>query len=136
MIGLDEGVESRMEDCGIVDHETIGRNFCDRVGFPEMVGKVVQGHVLAKRYLCWKNPSYHDKLSDASKTTLRHQGGPMEDAEAEAFEKTAEFETIIRMRSWDEAAKIPGKAVPGLEDWRPMLEGLLSREGGVGPAGC
>jgi len=126
MIGLKEGSSDRMDDCGIVNHEGIGRNFCDRAGFPATVGRVVEGHVQAKRYLCWKNPEYMAKLSDASKTTLRHQGGPMEDAEAGVFEKSDLFETIIRMRTWDEAAKIKGKVVPTLADWEPMLRGLLT----------
>ena len=29
------------------------------------------------RYLCAKDPSYHNKLTEASKITLGHQGGPM-----------------------------------------------------------
>lgn len=128
MIGLSEGSKDRMDDCGIINHEGIGRLFCDRLGFPETVGQVVEGHVKAKRYLCWKHPEYQAKLSDASKTTLRHQGGPMDDDEAAAFEKSALFDIIIRMRSWDEAAKVPGKVVPTLADWEPTMRALLSTE--------
>jgi predicted HD phosphohydrolase len=125
MIGLSEATKDRMDDCGVVNHEGIGRLFCDRLGFPDTVGQIVEGHVKAKRYLCWKHPEYQAKLSDASKTTLKHQGGPMEDAEATLFEKSDLFDTIIRMRSWDEAAKVPDKAVPTLADWEPTMRTLL-----------
>ncbi|KAA0150759.1 hypothetical protein FNF27_03056 [Cafeteria roenbergensis] len=125
MLGLREGTTDLMDDCGVVNHEGIGRVFCDGLGFPETVGLVVEGHVQAKRYLCWKNPAYASKLSDASKTTLRHQGGAMEDAEAAAFERSPMFDTILKMRTWDEAAKVVGKRVPTLADWEPLLHGLL-----------
>ncbi len=125
MLGLREGTTDLMDDCGVVNHEGIGRVFCDGLGFPETVGLVVEGHVQAKRYLCWKNPAYASKLSDASKTTLRHQGGAMEDAEAAAFERSPMFDTILKMRTWDEAAKVVGKRVPTLDDWEPLLHGLL-----------
>jgi hypothetical protein len=42
---------------------------------------LICNHVSAKRYLCWKYPDYHAKLSPASRTTLRHQGGPMSSTE-------------------------------------------------------
>lgn len=125
MIGMADDTSDRMEDCGVANHEGIGRIFCDRLGFPETVGILVQGHVQAKRYLCWRHPSYATKLSDASKTTLRHQGGAMEEEEAVAFEKNPHFTTIINMRSWDEAAKVPGMKVPSLREWEPTIRSLL-----------
>ena len=42
---------------------------------------LICNHVSAKRYLCWKYPDYHAKLSPASRITLRHQGGPMSSTE-------------------------------------------------------
>ncbi len=77
-----------MDDCGVMHHEKIGADYaCDQLGLPARIGKLILAHVGAKRYLCWKDPSYHAKLSDASKTTLKFQGGPMKKAEALKWEK-------------------------------------------------
>ncbi|CAJ1455748.1 unnamed protein product, partial [Effrenium voratum] len=77
MLGLDDKSHARMEDCGIVDHENLGGQWLSRLGFSSTVCDLVARHVDAKRYLCAINQEYHDNLSAASKTTLRHQGGPM-----------------------------------------------------------
>ena len=67
-----------MDGCGAKNHEGIGADYLKNLGFPERTCEIVRGHVNAKRYLCWKNPDYFQKLSDASKTTLGFQGGKME----------------------------------------------------------
>ena len=46
-------------------------------------------------------------LSDVSKETLVHQGGPMSPSEAAAFEDSQAFSVILKMRTWDERAKNP-----------------------------
>jgi len=52
----------------------------------------------------------------------------MTDSEASAFEKTAYFHDILKMRTWDEKAKIPNWKVPGLEFYLPIARRhLLSR---------
>ena len=81
----------------------------------------MESHVEAKRYLTWKDPNYYAQLSDASKKTLEYQGGRMEKDEAEAFEKYPLFDLIIKMRLWDEAAKIEHQPVSDLEDIRNMI---------------
>lgn len=116
-----------MAGCGAKDHEHIGGDFLKDAGFSERVVEICRGHVKAKRYLCWKNPEYHQKLSEASKTTLGFQGGPMEDQEGQAFEKDPNFQAILDMRKFDEAAKIPGLQVPKIEDYKPMIEKNLCR---------
>ena len=63
---------------------------------------------MAKRYLCYKNPQYYSILSDASKTTLGYQGGPLVEEMACKFEQDPDFDTILAMRKFDEAAKVPG----------------------------
>merc|ERR1719334_3008093 len=50
---------------GTVDHDIVGENFLKELGFPEKVTSFVRGHVQAKRYLVYKNPGYHDTLSEA-----------------------------------------------------------------------
>jgi len=122
LLGLEDPSASRMDDCGVVDHEKIGGDWLRGLGFSEEVSTLVRRHVDAKRYLCCAKPGYHEKLSDASKVTLGFQGGPMTPDEAKAFEKDELFKTILAMRHWDEGAKVAGKEVPGLLDYRKMME--------------
>lgn len=46
--------------------------------------------------------------------------------QAEAFEKHADFQTCLLMRSFDEAAKEPGVEVPPLESYADMIQQNLS----------
>ena len=116
----------RMGDCGVMAHEGIGAAWLESLGFPARTSALVRRHVDAKRYRCWKDPSYHARLSEASKITLGYQGGPMGAEEAAAFEADPLGPLILQMREFDEAAKVPGLAVPGLESYRPLLEGLVA----------
>ena len=117
----------RMGHCGTIAHEGIGAFFLEQRGFPQETCALVRNHVNAKRYLTWKDPSYFNKLSDASKITLGYQGGPMNDEEAKIFENDPFSSIILLMRTWDEAAKIPKRDVPNLDSYRSMLELLLER---------
>eukprot|EP01036_Dinobryon_divergens_P032356 gene32356-41923_t len=128
MLGIEAGSmqELQMEDCGIRNHETIGSQFALQLGFTPRVAELIRNHVSAKRYLCWKYPDYHAKLSSASRTTLRHQGGPMSSAEAEEFEKHADFQNCLLMRTFDEAAKEPDAEVPPLDSYADMIQQNLS----------
>lgn len=119
LLGVKDTTLPRMGDCGIADHENLGGQWLRDLGFSERVATLVARHVDAKRYLCCVNPEY--KLSDASRTTLMHQGGQMTPEEAKAFEEDKNFKIILAMRRWDEAAKVPNKKVPGLESYRSML---------------
>jgi len=112
---------ARMGDLGVQDHEALGAEFLLRLGFSDKVAQLVRGHVQAKRYLVWKHDQYARKLSAASKRTLEYQGGPMNDAEALAFEKSEMFDAILKLRSWDDKAKIVGLRVPGLDHYLPMM---------------
>lgn len=126
LLGMEDPNSARMEDCGVVDHEKLGGQWLAELGFSQQVCKLVARHVDGKRYLCAVKKDYHDTLSPASKTTLRHQGGPMTAEEANDFEKDELHKTIVAMRHWDEAAKIKGKEVPSLESYRDLLEKNIS----------
>lgn len=106
---------------GMVDHEKVGADWLLQKGFGENLCKLIASHVNAKRYLTWKYPAYYEELSEASKQTLIHQGGRMETAEALAFEADPLFPDYIRMRKWDEAAKVEGLPMTGLPDLRQRL---------------
>jgi gamma-butyrobetaine dioxygenase len=86
----------------------------------------VRLHVTAKRYLCAVEPDYCAALSEASRLSLRLQGGPMSADEVQRFESEPEFQAAVAVRRWDDTAKVPALAVPGLEHYRPYLEAALS----------
>lgn len=114
-------VSETMDGYGVMDHEKVGADWLLGLGMGERMCKLIASHVNAKRYLTWKYPSYYEQLSDASKKTLEYQGGRMEEAEAKAFEADPLFDLYIRMRTWDEAAKIEGKPLPELEELKQKL---------------
>jgi gamma-butyrobetaine dioxygenase len=95
--------------------------------FPEEVTEPVRLHVAAKRYLCAVVPRYYGRLSAASVHTLAIQGGPMNDAEAAAFETLPYASAAVAVRRWDEAAKDPAAPGRSFDHFRPLLASLLSR---------
>jgi len=103
MLGMEAGYPIGMDGCGIENHEKIGGDFLLSLGCHPYTAWLVSNHVNAKRFLVWKDPNY--ELSDASRTTLQHQGGPMTDHEAKAFMAVEGYEQALQMRSYDEAAK-------------------------------
>lgn len=121
--------ENEMDGYGIKDHEAIGAEFLRGKGFSKKLARLVESHVEAKRYLTVREPGYYDQLSDASRRTLEYQGGPMTEEEAVAFEQYPLFELIVKMRKWDEQAKIEHKPLPDLERYRDMMyRHLISME--------
>ena len=64
-------------------HENVGFDFLKDYFKPE-VTEPIKLHVQAKRYLC-RNKSYYNLLSEASKISLKLQGGVMNDDEAKKF---------------------------------------------------
>lgn len=109
-----------MEGVGVLDHESIGQEYLVKKGFSQRVAKLVRSHVEAKRFLTFRFPEYFEKLSDASKLTLQHQGGRMNAEEADAFETDPMFDLFIKMRTWDDLAKITNKALPDLNKYKQM----------------
>jgi len=116
-----------MEAYGRKDHEGVAADWLRERGFSEKIVVLVENHVNAKRYLCYANPAYYNNLSEASKHTLAFQGGKMEQQEAEAFEKNPYFDIIIRMRRWDEAAKVEHQQLPDLAHFLSLIQNYLSK---------
>lgn len=114
-------------------HEHLGANRLRHLFVDEIVaaGRL---HVAAKRYLCWKEPGYHDGLSDASKLSLQLQGGPMSEPEARAFEHEPHHELAVRVRRYDDLGKVPGMSTPDLEAFRSLLASFLRRGTACAPA--
>lgn len=111
----------RMGGLGVLHHEDVGADFLASLGMRAGVTELVRGHVAAKRYLVSSDARYAERLSDASRATLRHQGGPMSDAERRAFEALPQHRALLRVRAWDERAKDRELRVPDLDHYVPLL---------------
>ena len=83
--------------------------------FPPAVIEPIRLHVDAKRALCAMEPEYYDALSEDSKRSLKLQGDTFSPADAAAFMAKPHAADAVRVRRWDDAAKIPGAATPPLE---------------------
>jgi phosphonate degradation associated HDIG domain protein len=112
----DEGVDTCHEDLG---HAWLSRYF------PAEVTEPVRLHVAAKRYLCAVEPEYLRQLSPASVQSLALQGGPFSSEEARAFEQNHHGRAAVRLRRWDDGAKVVAWAVPGVAHYRTRLENAL-----------
>ena len=64
-------------------------------------------HVAAKRYLCATDRNYFSLLSPGSVRSLEIQGGFMSDEEVKAFRALRFHDEALRVRRWDEKAKLP-----------------------------
>ncbi|WP_439814275.1 HD domain-containing protein [Zavarzinia sp. CC-PAN008] len=95
--------------------------------FPERMVACIRLHVAAKRYLCAVEPHYYDALSEASVHSLSLQGGPMGSAEIAAFELNPHHADAVRVRRWDDAAKVPGHVTPPFSHYAAVLDRVLSR---------
>ena len=71
-------------------------------------------HVEAKRALCSLEPAYYGALSEDSKRSLALQGGIFSRAETRSFLAKPFAEDALRLRRWDDSAKVPGAATPPL----------------------
>lgn len=109
-----------MDGYGMVDHESLGSQFLREKGFSEKIARLVESHVAAKRYLTYRFPGYFNKLSEASKITLTKQGGVMDEIEAQRFEMDPLHPLYIKLREWDDKAKIEQVPLPALEIYRQM----------------
>ena len=105
-------------------HEECGANILSGF-FPETVVEAVRHHVEAKRYLCAVESGYFACLSEASVNSLNLQGGPMNEKEIETFEKYASKKLSVKVRKWDDAAKVSGLTTPQFSHFVPVLERVL-----------
>lgn len=120
---LCEGAD--MGGYGVVSHERVGAEYLRRCGFGERMAKLVEYHVEAKRYLVLRQPGYFERLSEASRRTLEYQGGAMSEDEADAFERDPLCAVSLRMRVWDEEAKLEWVPVMDLEMLKAKALALL-----------
>ena len=109
---IEQGVDNLHEDAG----DAVLSPF-----FPKAVTEPIRLHVTAKKYLCATDSAYYETLSDASKRTLELQGGAMADEEIREFEGNPHFKNAVRMRRWDDAGKVSGMQVAGVDHYLAMI---------------
>ena len=78
-------------------------------------------HVPAKRYLCAVEADYLQQLSQPSIVSLNLQGGPMTRQEVEGFDENPCAKDAIRLRRWDDTAKVADHKTPPLSHFTKYL---------------
>ena len=104
-------------------HEDIGYEYLKNF-FKKDIVEPIKHHVMAKRYLAREN-KYYNKLSEASKLSLKLQGGVLNNKEALIFEKDEFFKDSIKLRKFDEAAKKIGVKIKNISEYKNLLESSL-----------
>ena len=105
-------------------HEEVGASYLQPY-FSERLTEPMRLHVPAKRYLCTTDAAYYDALSRASKRSFQLQGGPLSAAERAEFERNPHAQDAVRLRRWDDLAKVEGLRTPGLERYREAVQSCL-----------
>jgi [1-hydroxy-2-(trimethylamino)ethyl]phosphonate dioxygenase len=115
----DQGVDDR--------HETLAAAWLAKRFRPAVVAPVAM-HVAAKRYLCAVDPAYFGQLSQPSVQSLKLQGGPMTADEIKQFESRPFFQDAVRMRRWDDAAKVVDMKTPDLKHFARYIDLALESD--------
>ena len=100
-------------------HENVGYAFLKKYFIEDVLGPI-KYHVKAKKYLA-KEKKYYELLSEASKISLKLQGGIMSNEEAEKFERNKFFENSIKLRKFDEIAKKSGLKIKSINEYKNLL---------------
>jgi [1-hydroxy-2-(trimethylamino)ethyl]phosphonate dioxygenase len=105
-------------------HEDIGAGYLARWFRPEVV-EPIRRHVAAKRCLVTTETGYFETLSEASVLSLKLQGGAFTPEEARTFLSAPGAEAALRLRKWDDLAKVADLKTPDLAHYRRHLEAGL-----------
>ena len=104
-------------------HEEIGYEYLKKF-FKKEVVEPIKYHVIAKRYLA-KDKKYYNSLSDASKISLKLQGGVLNKKESKEFEKKDFFKNSIKLRKFDEVAKRTDIKMKSIIEYKNLLNSQL-----------
>ena len=88
------------------------------------VGWLAGAHVAAKRYLAATEPGYRDGLSGISEISLQAQGGAGVDDD---FRTNPWWPDALRLRRYDDAAKVPGARALSVEEVLEIARRVLRR---------
>jgi phosphonate degradation associated HDIG domain protein len=105
-------------------HERLGADWLAE-WYPEQIVEPIRQHVASKRYLCLREPGYRQALSEASEKSLQLQGGPMTEAEAERFAESPHFAACLKVRRYDDQAKVVGMPTDPLESYLTLMQRWL-----------
>ncbi len=114
---LPNSCEDNLDD----KHEFVANAWIKKHFGPE-VADPIRLHVVAKRYLCTKDPTYEKTLSPTSLKSFRDQGGKMDAEEISQFETEPFFREALKLRQWDDLAKVKDKQTPPIDYFIPVLE--------------
>lgn len=107
---------------GIDDHhENSGYRFLQK-HFSKAVTEPVRQHVAAKRYLVSVDSEYLSQLSEPSLISLKLQGGLMSPKEQQDFTTGEYWQDSVRLRRWDDLAKVIDLQTPDLQHYLPMVQ--------------
>lgn len=124
VVNIQSGPDLAIDDVDD-DHEAVGARILSPL-FGPAVSQPVSLHVTAKRWRCTCEPAYYDRLSEASKLSLKAQGGLMSDEDCLRFEEHPGFPDALALRTWDDEGKIVGLAVGTLDDYVGIVNSLAA----------
>jgi predicted HD phosphohydrolase len=129
LAGLVHDIGHRLGPCRDDVHGEVAAEFVGPALGPR-VASLVRLHVPAKRYLVTTESHYREGLDAGSIVSLEHQGGDMDAEEIADFESEESFADAVLLRRADEAGKVPGLVVPGLDSWLvPLRSHNFHRQG-------
>ncbi|MFC4273561.1 phosphonate degradation HD-domain oxygenase [Achromobacter aloeverae] len=105
-------------------HQDVGARALEGI-FGEDVLAPIRLHVPAKRYLCAVDAAYYDTLSQASRDSLALQGGPFTPDELAGFERLPHFDAAVRLRRYDDLAKVVGARTPDLSHYLQLCTRVM-----------
>jgi phosphonate degradation associated HDIG domain protein len=108
-------------------HQYYGLPFLRPV-MPDAVIEPIRLHVDAKRCLCAIDEAYFAQLSPGSIRSLQRQGGVFSTAEAQAFLQKPVADDAVRLRRWDDRAKVVGRATLRIEHFIDVVGRVMDRE--------
>jgi predicted HD phosphohydrolase len=123
--GLVHDLGHVLGDFHTVDHGDVGGAWVEPL-LGARVARLTVLHVPAKRYLVATDADYAAELSDGSALSLEFQGGVMTPDEAAAFAADPHGPDAATLRRADEAAKVVGRDVPGLDHWAPIVQAVAT----------
>jgi phosphonate degradation associated HDIG domain protein len=88
-------------------------------------------HVDAKRCLCAIDATYFSQLSADSVRSLALQGGVFSSEEAEVFLQKPYAKDALRLRQWDDRAKIQDYPTPDLDHYLGLVERVMRKHAAV-----
>ena len=103
-------------------HEDLGAELLAPY-FDRRIVVAVRLHVSAKRYLCANDPNTRRSYLPL-RCTLALQGTRCHHGKL-AFKSHAGFADAVRIRVWDDSAKVPGVATRSFDDYARLLRRVL-----------